>query len=1039
MPKTDLHTCPDCGSSLPPDAPAGLCVTCVFRQMANWADGPQAEAPPESNPDSSRDFGPFELLDEVARGGTAVVYRARDRRLNRVVALKILIAGEFSAPEFLERFRTEAEAAARLDHPNIVPIHEVGAQDRRPFLSMKLIEGGTLATRGLVGPDAAVRLLAPLARAVHYAHQQGILHRDLKPSNVLVDTAGVPHLTDFGLARMLQHDSQLTRTTAVLGTPSYMAPEQAAGNSRGLSPATDVWGLGAVLYHLLTGRPPFAGRTTVETLRQVIEQAPTGPCVLQPAVPPDLEVICLKCLEKNPRDRYGSAGALAEDLERWMAHQPILARPATPLEHAVKWVRRKPVLAGLFAALALVTLAGIAGVVWQSRQRQAALVETRRTLYAAQMNLAQHAWADGHVTRVAALLEELVPASGEEDLRGFEWHYYRGLVQGTTTDRVSIGNDHAQCLGLSPDGRTLAIGTGHNAVWLVDSASHEVLAQLTNTPARGSRSLAFAPDRPLLAVSTTSPIIDVWDLRTRTLSHRLDTGTRWVERIAFSPDGQYFAAAARPEGSVHLWRVDDWSPITVVEPGENDRPALAFAPDSRSLFYASGDGSLFALAPSGAQSPRRLGRHGSAVTYLAVSADGQTLASTGKEGVVRLWSLPEGIPQGRLPDQAAWISSATFSPNGRKLATTAGDGTVRLWPLEGRTEAEILRGHAAWVNQALFLRDGRTLVSAADDGEVRFWELGESARSRELTRHPMPSSMFKPGYVITAPVFSPDGSRWVVPRGDQLVVFDRAGQNPVPQTIPADVGEVHAVAYSPDGRWLAATGAKPLIRIWRADTFELARELPFTFFKPETFATMLAFSGDGRRLITSDRFQILEWDVETGRPKHAVTLATQRPLVGQVLMMPDFQSLLVCGEGDPNGVIERMAWPDTSRRLPGLTGHTGVIGELALSHDGRFIASAARDGTVRLWDARTGESRGVLSGHVGAANSVAFAPGGRTLASSGIDGTVRLWSIVGAREVVTLPGGVAPLSPVRFGPDGHDLVAFSVSEALQVWTIPPRP
>ncbi len=1032
MSDTVASYCAECGSRLAADAPAGLCVVCAFRQMADW---PEVEAGlTESGPlDWPRDFGWFELLGELARGGTAVVYRARDRRLNRIVALKVLVAGEFSASEFLARFRTEAQATARLDHPHIVPIYEVGTHDHRPFLSMKLIEGGTLDRLRLAGPEQAARLLAQLARAVHYAHQRGILHRDLKPSNVLVD-AGVPYLTDFGLARVLQHDSQLTRTSAVLGTPSYMAPEQAAGDTGGLSTATDVWGLGAVLYHLLTGRPPFASGLMVETLRQVIEQTPTRPRVLQPSVPSDLEVICLRCLEKTPRDRYGSAEALAEDLERWLNHQPIRARPAGALERSVKWVRRKPVLASLLAALALVTLAGVAGVMWQSRQRQAALVETRRTLYAAQMNLAQHAWADGQVTQVGALLDGLVPASGEEDLRGFEWHYYRGLVQGTTTDTVSIGSDHAQCLALSPDGRTLAVGTGHNAVWLMDSASHAVLTQLTNTPAHGSRSAAFAPDRPLLAVSTTSPIIDVWDLRTRTLAHRLDTGTQWVERIAFSPDGHYFAAAARPEGSIHLWRVDDWSPITVVEAGDNDRPALAFAPDSRSLYYASGDGSLLALALPEARSPRRLGQHGNAVTYLAVSANGRTLASTDKEGTVRLWSLPEGIPQGNLPGQAAWISSAAFSPDGHTLATTAGDGTVKLWPLEGRLEAEILRGHAAWVNQALFLQDGRTLVSAADDGQVRFWELGESARSRELTDYPLPPGVFKPGFVITAPAFSLDGRRLVVPRGDRLVVFDRAAPNPVPQEITADLGEIHAVTYSPDGRWLAATGAKSLIRIWHAQTLELVRELPFTFFQPETFATMLTFSGDGRRLITSDRFQILEWEVETGRLAHAVTLAA-----GRVLMMPDFRTLLASGEGDHNGVIERMAWPDTSRRLPALKGHTGVVMEFTLSRDGRLIASAARDGTVRLWDARTGEARGVLSGHVGAANSVAFTPDGRTLASSGVDGTVKLWSIADGRETVTLPGGVAPLSPVRFSPDGRDLVAFSVNEALRVWTVPHQP
>jgi len=284
------------------------------------------------------------LLEEVGRGGQGVVFRARQKSLNQIVALKVISLGQWASKEHLKRFRREAEAAAKLEHPGIVPIHDVGERDSSCYFSMKFVEGGQLdevVRRTPISGRHAAELIAKVARTVHYAHEHGILHRDIKPGNILLDSNGRPHLTDFGLARLLDAQSSATRTIDVLGTPSYMAPEQAAGETGKLSKATDVYGLGAV-YQLLTGQPPFAGGTTYETIRLLRDTELRPPRLLSPKIDRDLSTICLKCLGKDPQRRYSSALALAEDLEHWLKHEPIKAKPSGVFTHARKWIRRNP-------------------------------------------------------------------------------------------------------------------------------------------------------------------------------------------------------------------------------------------------------------------------------------------------------------------------------------------------------------------------------------------------------------------------------------------------------------------------------------------------------------------------------------------------------------------------------------------------------------------------------------------------------------------------------------------------------------------------
>ncbi len=446
-------------------------------------------------------FGDYELLKVLGDGGMGIVYKARQLSLNRPVALKMIKAARFASPDEIRRFQNESEAVARLDHPNIVPVYEVGEYEDQHYFSMKLIVGESLDKRTkdyLSEPRNAAELVATTAGAIHHAHQRGILHRDLKPANILIDSEGWPHVTDFGLAKRVEGDSELTRSGAILGTPAYMAPEQASGKRGAVTTATDVYGLGSVLYVLLTGKAPFGGDSVIDTLEQVRERSPEPPTKRNPRVPRDLEVICLKCLAKDPPRRYGSAGALAEDLKHWLSGEPIAARPVGNATRVWMWCRRRPVISGLAAALSLAVLGGLIAtslsllVALQAQaeeKKQTKLAEERlqgavkaeadavlarsdaeresarakaqtglaeQRLYDVRMNLVQRYWEDYHGELLQqVLVEQLPPNQGGIDRRGFEWYYWQRKM---SSGHITL-NGHAagvRSVAFSPDGKLLA-------------------------------------------------------------------------------------------------------------------------------------------------------------------------------------------------------------------------------------------------------------------------------------------------------------------------------------------------------------------------------------------------------------------------------------------------------------------------------------------------------------------------------------------------------------------------------------------------------
>ena len=416
--------------------------------------------------DRVRYFGDYELLRELGRGGMGVVYKARQASLNRPVALKMIRAGALSSDGDLRRFQNEAEAVALLDHPRIVPIFEVGSHQGQGYYTMRFVPGESLADRleSYRGRYAAIaRLVAEVAEAVYHAHCRGVLHRDLKPANVLMDEQGTPHVTDFGLAKRIEGDSELTHSGAILGTPAYMAPEQASGRRGAVTTATDVYGVGAILYALLTGHAPFQGAGVAETLDLVRNQPPEPPHVADPRVPRDLEVICLKCLEKEPARRYPTAAALADDLRRFAAGEPIAARPVGALERGWLWCKRNPTVASLAAlfvlALVLGTITSITFAVLARREAATAKLERDQSeglRYVSEINAAYRDFEGDAIAMVRRRLADLEPQRpDQEDRRGFEWHLLQALCSGEL--RVLQGHKGSvNSVAFAPDGRRLA-------------------------------------------------------------------------------------------------------------------------------------------------------------------------------------------------------------------------------------------------------------------------------------------------------------------------------------------------------------------------------------------------------------------------------------------------------------------------------------------------------------------------------------------------------------------------------------------------------
>jgi WD40 repeat protein/tetratricopeptide (TPR) repeat protein/tRNA A-37 threonylcarbamoyl transferase component Bud32 len=932
----------------------------------------------------------YEVLCVLGRGGMGVVYKARQIKANRIVALKMILAGSLADEGELTRFRTEAEAIARLQHPHIVQVFDVGEYEGQPFFSLEFCGGGSLARqlRGLpLPPRDAVGLLVVLADAVHAAHQKGIIHRDLKPANVLLQrdeaatavTAAMLKITDFGLAKKVD-DAGQTASGAIMGTPSYMAPEQARGDSHAIGSATDVYALGAILYELLTGRPPFRAATPVDTVLQVLHDEPVPPRRLQPKTPRDVETICLTCLHKDASRRYASAAELSADLQRFLCGEPIQARAVGWLERAAKWVRRQPAAASLLAVVVAAPLIALLLAGWYlNRQEQFnRQLEEERNSALEQKGIAESNGVEANQQRIEANKQQkrAQEAYRDSQLRLMQMHVATGVR-------------------LMKDGDSFAA-----LPWLVTALKEDPRDEATRKIHR-YRIGALLRQSPKL---------------TRMFFH-----PDGVLHVEFSPDGSKFLTTCE-DHRVRIWEVATNKEVCPSLRHEGPaRITASYSPDGSQVLTVSGDEKIHVWNAASGKTTRTL-TFPESVKEACFSLDGQcVLVSAGRSAC--LWDLrtSEAVSaplthQGK-GGQHEPILHASFSRDGRWIVATYQDAVARVWDastikavITARPVISSPLKQTQAVNRVAFSPDGEYLVTVSRTSKLRVFRLSPR----------MVSLAWETGEgVADEACFSPDGSRLVSWGFIRANLWDaKTGAR-----IGADLqhnGQINHVSFSSDGRWVATTSEDLTARVW-----DVATGLPVAPpLRHTTYVLKAAFSPDGRFLATACADGAARiWDLSAAKPNVSWSSAAKIHALS-----PDTRYVVALADADRAVSLldSRTGRCDYTWR-PGTT-----VGYASFSPDSRLVVACA-DKTAQLWEIASGKERCPAVKHDSDVLIAAVSPDATHMATGCKDGTTHVWDLATRKEIYPPLRHADSLHTIRFSADGHRLITAGNDSKARVW------
>jgi WD40 repeat protein/serine/threonine protein kinase len=1038
---------------------------------ANYSAAPSCRAVPVSDDHSSsedlpRMLGKFQLIELLGAGSFGAVYKARDTELGRLVAVKIPRGGSLGSAEERQRFLREAKSAAGLKHPHIVPVHDIVYDSGTAYIVSEYIEGRTLAqlmAQQRLEYSEAAELLARVADGLDYAHRQKIVHRDIAPKNILINGAGQPFITDFGLARRDEGSMAVTLEGQVLGTSAYMSPEQASGESAKVDGGSDIYSVGVILYEILTGMPPFSGSVRM-VLHQVLHDEPRSPRRLSERVPRDLETICLKCLHKEPARRYASAGALADDLRRYLRGVPITARPVSQAERAWRWCRRNPIVSAL--AVSLLLLFSLLG--WYLRHEVLlARAERAEKATAAALHQAQDALSQSTAAQGVLRLEAGNPL-GLLDLLAAR-QTVPGLPEAQQSGALLWSGWHDACAG------RLAQVLGHN---------QPVVA------------IAFSPDSRRVATATKEGIVQLWDAITGKPHGAPLRHDGVIGALAFRPGkGDLLAVVRghheRPDETVQLWETATGRPFGRPIPRHRP-PVVAFSPNGRWLAVNGPPGNTVRLwsIVSAVRCEKSFPlRDGEGVSSLAFSHDSKLLAAATTEPdkeapAVHLWEVDSGQPRAgplsykllSVHQEARHINSLAFSPDSRRLATASFDHAARLWDTTtGKLLGEPLL-HREQVYAVAFSPDGRLLASGSYDGTVKLWDaetgwslglpmrhsgpvldvrfhprenhllatrsFGNSAWLWDVTTGQLHGLVLRHHGAVHSIVFSPDGKYLGTASADQTArIWDLAAGDPGRQVrCQRHDSRVFGVAVSPVGALAASCSDNGELRMWTLATGASFRS-PVRFpSRGSGYAQLVAvaFSPDGKRLAIGNDQGVPPFlqDVSTGR-LHALVRERDVGTSWSVAFSPD-GSLLAAGYGSSSGgetVLYNVA--SGKPHLPPLR-HQGEVQAVAFRPDGKLLATGSRDATVRLWNPATGQSAGEPLRHAGWVEALAFSPDGKHLAVASRDLIVQLWDPVACTRQGQPFQFQAAVQALAFSPDGRWLATASADGTARLWDLHTR-